>query len=470
MAFTANAVGRIRIAGNDANGAFYDASITNAGTDYSQQDAAQLALTDCAAVTGGTTLTSVTGGFTTAMIGNAIRISAGTHFTTGYYFITARTDTNTVTLDRDPTDGTNATGGTGKVGGGAATPARLLTGGNATGDKAIAGNTVYIRGAGSDSPSSNDYTTTSYVGFVAGTASAWIKVIGENGRPRLASDGLMWYLPIHCWFENLYLTCTSNSNGAAGILSLGAGNRVTNVVVNTNNQASQKGIYIQDTVNLIDNCEVKSGVTNPSASGNCEGIGVPSFYGIVIRNCYIHHMRDRGIWNPGVYGVAEISGNIIVNNVSDGITTDNNGVVHRSEIFDNTIDGNGGNGITVSTSTALAFTESYNNIISNNGGYGLSISAGSTAANDALKLLVDYNDYFTNTSGNYQNISAGANDQTLDPQYTNASGGDYSIGTNLKAKGFPSLIKKSATTSYQDIGAAQRQEAGGGGSTGFFIQ
>jgi len=104
--------------GSNDNAGYFDADLANAGTDYPRtQAAAILTATDLACTTGGTTLTSATGGFTDAMIGNGIYIKSGTHFTVGLYVITGRTDTNTVTIDRDPTDGSDASSGTGSVGG-----------------------------------------------------------------------------------------------------------------------------------------------------------------------------------------------------------------------------------------------------------------------------------------------------------------------------------------------------------------
>jgi hypothetical protein len=83
MAISAATVWRIRPGGDDTNGAAYDATISGAGTDYSQQDAAQLSLTDliCQASDDASRLKlrSATGGFTSAMIGNAIRILKSAH-------------------------------------------------------------------------------------------------------------------------------------------------------------------------------------------------------------------------------------------------------------------------------------------------------------------------------------------------------------------------------------------------------
>lgn len=74
-------------------------------------DILQLHLTDLAMVKDSTTLTSITGGFTAAMVGELIYISAGTNFIVGWYTIAGHTDTNTVTLNK-----TAATAGAGAAG------------------------------------------------------------------------------------------------------------------------------------------------------------------------------------------------------------------------------------------------------------------------------------------------------------------------------------------------------------------
>lgn len=136
MSLSASTVIEIRATGDDANGGGFVTG--SGGTDYSLQDAAQLSLTDLAC-NNNTTLTSATGGFTDLMVGNLIQIASGTNFTPSWYHITARADTNTVTLDRNPTTGAAATAGVGKVGGALASP------GMAAGLKNIcpAGSTVF---------------------------------------------------------------------------------------------------------------------------------------------------------------------------------------------------------------------------------------------------------------------------------------------------------------------------------------
>lgn len=140
MALNAGTVWEVRATGNAANGGgFYNRS-PGTSVDYSQQDAAQLTLTDLATDGAGTGLSSATGGFTAAMIGNIIRISGGT-LTAGWYEITGHTSGNAVTIDR--TAGASKTGGTGNVGGAFAFGTTLDSDRFAA---TVGGNVIWIKG------------------------------------------------------------------------------------------------------------------------------------------------------------------------------------------------------------------------------------------------------------------------------------------------------------------------------------
>jgi hypothetical protein len=104
----------IRTTGSSTNGGGFKDLNPGTSVDYSQQNSAQLALTDIASNGVGTGISSTTGGFTAAMEGNCMYIT-GTGFTTGWYQITGYTDTNNITIDRSC--GASASGGTGNVGG-----------------------------------------------------------------------------------------------------------------------------------------------------------------------------------------------------------------------------------------------------------------------------------------------------------------------------------------------------------------
>src|SRR3990167_7438270 len=72
--------------GSLLNGGCYDTG--GAGTDYSQQDAAQLSITDGATTGAGvTTFTSAAAGFTSVMADNCLHLESGTNVTPGFYEI-----------------------------------------------------------------------------------------------------------------------------------------------------------------------------------------------------------------------------------------------------------------------------------------------------------------------------------------------------------------------------------------------
>jgi len=171
MALSKNVVWEIRTDGNANNGGGFDSTIAGAGTDYSQQASPQLSLTDIATVSPFTTLTSVTGGFTAAMIGNVIHITSGTNFVAHYYVITGVVNTNTITVDRATALNTGS-GGVGRVGGATNT---------VVSHPAVSGNIVYIRGG--------TYTVTGQTCTANSTSPDWIRYVGydtirgDKGRP-----------------------------------------------------------------------------------------------------------------------------------------------------------------------------------------------------------------------------------------------------------------------------------------------
>lgn len=441
---------------SDNNGAGYDATISGAGVDYTNQTSAAAIATfsDITTTGANNTLHSILGGFTANMVGNAIRIRSGTSFTAGYYFIVTYTDTNTVVVDRTPATGAGSLG-TGNVGGRALTIKKLMDSANAANEKVVAGNTIMLRGAGSDSPSSDDYTNSGYFVPVSGTAGAgYVKLLGYNGRPRIASDGLTFYVCQLNWFENLYLRANSTSNGSYGMVNANGTNCfLRNVVINVS-----VGAMIGATLNsstMVD-CEVFGAASSKSAGNH--GVAVTTYHCKVI-GCYIHNCWDVGVAEINSGSGSEIRDNLIVSNKGDGVDIITTAGTAPATVIGNTIYGNGGDGINVISGGTFLLT-CMNNILDTNGGYGLNC-AGTLALNDRLNQGIDYNNFNGNTTAARNGISVGTHDTALSPGFTNVGSFDWSIGTNLKALGFPGLIRKSATTSYVDIGAAQRQEAGG---------
>src|SRR4051794_13294314 len=99
MALPSTGVWEIRVTGASTNGAMFDPSVTAAGTDYSQQDAAQVTYTDLVIGATTTQLTSAANPFTSAYVGNTINVTGGTGFTVGRYNIRSVAG-STATMDR----------------------------------------------------------------------------------------------------------------------------------------------------------------------------------------------------------------------------------------------------------------------------------------------------------------------------------------------------------------------------------
>ncbi len=246
--------------------------------------------------------------------------------------------------------------------------------------------------------------------------------------------------------QGIKLSRTASNTFVTGVSCL-AGNKVISCEVT---RCSTAGIVVGDT-NLVQNCWVH----------DCSGIGL-----------------SLGTSSLGV----RIIGNIVANSGGDGINSGFTGNSNRSlVIIGNTVDSNTGDGLEISGTLDVGFGNIIilNNIFSNNGGYGLKMSA---AGHTSVALLADGfsvlgNDTYLNTSGAYFDASGAysnsacpwaSGDPGLNPTYTSAAGGDYSIGTNLAAQGFPlggtlHIGTGSSTYSYIDIGAAQRQATSGGG-------
>lgn len=222
--------------------------------------------------------------------------------------------------------------------------------------------------------------------------------------------------------------------------------------------------------------------------GYCASIGVDLQTGItnspVLINNWIHDCGSHGITASNLNAVGYfIYGNLLTNNVGDGFRDNcaSTSLISGPRVFmHNTCEGNDSDGleITAVNTNLRSFGGLIiaNNIFSNNGAYGINFSGASVDATllNAFGVQILNNDFFGNgTAPSNPATINDVNSVTTDPTFTDSGSNDYSVGTNMKALGYPiggtlNVGKGSSTKSYIDIGTAQRQEAAAGNSF-FFV-
>lgn len=439
MAISSTAVWEMRTAGNDANGGMYDASLSGAGTDYSQQDSAQLSVTD-AVTTSSTTVTSATGGFTSAMIGNGINI-AGT-----IYVITARASTTSITVDRSTGTGT---GQTAKVGGALLTLSKVAPLVSDT-------NKIYIKGGTYNQASTVTASNASSVVLIGYTSSR-----GDNGVATLKATAGSIDL----------LTRTNNSGGW----------HFVNLKFDGNSQTSSRAISFGNQFNADSSvflrCEILNWSTAPVVN-----IRAP-----IMVLCYVHDcnvgsstniivscgdqcgMIDRSVFynctgRPIDYGT------VVTRSIFDTLTMEGLRFVTSQtsniECTNNSFYSITGGGILVFDSFGRSKASG---VIQNNvceSVTGVAIQTGSDVLN-GLAVCTLHNNAFYSCGTNYVKYGGYVEESgtvTLSASpYTNASGHDFSLnntagGAACRAAGIPGAFSTGTMIGYPDIGAVQHQD------------
>lgn len=441
MALPATLVHEIRPTNGtaDAGGAF-DPSVASPGTDYSQQNAVQVAYTDLVvdAVTN-TDVTSAGTPFTSAHVGNNIEIVSGAGWTPGPYNIRSVTAAK-ARLDRSPA-AVGTTAGVGNLGG---ARSGLSNGTTARVGQLVAGNKVWIK---------NEAWNEAVAWTVNGTAALPIIVEGysatrgdtplganrpRNNRAGAAGNVFSGNVTNHI-YRNIWVSNAGSTGGWAN-------NSVSTTYINC--RSSNNVGYGFNVAGALMSCE---GDNNSTTGLTGAGTAVTA-----IHDCYFHDNTTIGI------NVSGVTANI-VRTISEANTTRGVLCTTSSIIMDMcVIDGNGDDGVETTTTFATG-SSIRNTIISNNTGYAIN------AVTNGSSLSLNYNCYYTNGAGNLNNATAGANDQVdVNPGFVDRTNANFAIGTNLKALGSVGAIQGSGSTGYLDIGAIQRQEAGGGsyGSVG----
>jgi hypothetical protein len=451
MALSSTLVWEIRGTGNAGNGGAFRAGAV--GTDYSQQDSAQVVFTDLAVdATTSTKVSSIATPFSPTHVGNLINISSSTGgWTAGYYEVMAVSGT-VATLDRSPA-AVSTTGGVGKLGGATDSPVTIQA-------VVVNSNVVWMK-AGSYSSMSPVMTATNNSPTATAPLnrfSGYTTTRGDGGRVTITPSGSYGLRVVNGWLvENLIVT---GSGGVYGIY-VGGGCQVVRCKVS--------------------NCTLVGMVAQSSLVFACEVTGMTGSTSIAIQarnydviGCYVHDNAGIGISYTGSGDAVRC---IVANNGSDGIQLSSTGGA-----IGNTVYGNGGHGLNQTATDGLV-RPVLGNIFANNGGYGAVFCS---AAGSRATTFTDGNAYYNNTSGtrsngddgdltavNPQNAS-GAHVNTLDViltgnPFVSAGTGDFRLnntagaGASCRAVAVPTSWPVLSITSYSDLGAVQHQDSGTGG-------
>lgn len=449
MAIAATCKWEVQTGGSATNGGGY----TSGGTDYSQQTSAQLALTDVVAA-GTTTLTSVTGSFTAAMVGNIIYLEGGTgSLTATRREITGYTNSTTITVDATVATGTGITG---NIGGCLSSPKDSLM--------AVIGNVVYIK--------DGTYTFTT-----AWTQNAVeVAYVGYNtNRTRYNLDTTR---PLITTATNSIILIT----GSASTL------------------CTYHNISFSNTAGTSASCFSGSSVANTAWAVNCLFDG---FVSVTPESTNSNLQYDVTFYSCGILNcttgiVRAVTAGIVVYdtyffNCTNGIrhTQSGNNVFVQGCIFDTMSD----SGIKLTrTTTSLPPTTIYDNVFYacaqgvyllgnssivptrfacyNNIFYGntYDIRAANAITESQLVAPLYMTNAFGNNTNHLTNFFSGGDEITLtaDP-FVDAANDDFELnstaggGVLVRAMAYPTVFLGSSTTNYQDVGATQHEDAGGGG-------
>ena len=444
MALPATLQWDVRTTGSDSNGGAFDPGVTSPGTDFSQQNSAQVAFTDLVIGATNTQLTSAANPFTSASVGNTINITSGSGFRAGRYNVRSVSGA-VATMDRAV--GTAAsTGGNGNLGGSMASPVTVMA-------AIVSGNSVWLK--------AGTYTVTATVTNTSGASFSILgygtthgdNVAGAILTTSTASLNLIEITPgtTNPWIHNIALSTTASSGFGVGLSIVDVSDNL--VVTNSSFTGFTLAVdaFTHTSTSLL---FVNTSFFNHTGTRVLRDFQSP----LTIINCLFLGNTGTAIEVTGGANLF-VSGSVIAGN-SEGISA----APGTTTVINSTIAYNTGNGINLFSSTWFgvggnAFNLS-GNIIYGNGGFGITAVAASTPNN--ANLLMMLNAFGANTAGDVQNVPIGTGVITLtaDP-FTSHSGGDYSLnnavggGALLKGVGYPGTFTGSSTIGHLDVGAVQ---------------
>lgn len=440
MSLSSSIVWEVRTAGADTAGGGFKTGAS--GTDWSQQNAAQYALTGL--TTAAANAIILTASAAADMVGNVIQITSGTNFITGFYEILSVSAGVSITVDRNCTSAAGASG-VGNIGGALATVNKAVT-------NHVASNTIWVK--------NGSYTTTATMALTGGSSSTSpTRIIGYNSTRgdldtvadftnfptvQISSSAASVFSGSGQYLEYRNLILDANSVGVDGINATQSYKKYSNLKVMNHTTGSG----IQDTgAALYERCWLLNG-----GSGS---IGINADNNTSLTWGCIAKGNGTGFKGPSVF-----IGCVADSNDNDGFFYDFTFGVRMTNCVSY---GNGRDGVRFGHVNATDLAAVRNCIFVSNGGYGINMSSGSETMPETA--LINWNAFKSNTSGARNQVTAGDNDVTLsaDP-FTNAAGGDFSLnstaggGAACRAAGFPGAFPGGTTTGYLDIGAVQHAD------------
>lgn len=428
-------------AGN-LNGCAYDPSIAG-GVDYSQQEAANLVITDLIISAGNNSIvSSVLTPFVAGQHeGNVLHVTAGTGFNiTGpnsWHTILSIDGLGNATL-MDSAGTVGSTGGTARVGGAGSLNSTLD---DDVFDSFRDSNTVWVKNGSYTLGEPVSVTTDAFLNSNV-EIMGYNTIRGDNPHnstaPVIAGGANAHILQGDYFnFKNLSFTGTGTS-----VLTAGTGAKIINVkILNTSVVASRNALATTGNTKVF-----KGDFSSLSGNGILISAGSTN---LLIRGNYIHHSSVCLNLNGG--DSVTIEKNLIETCQSSGVAFGLSGVFNN--LTDNTIFSTR----TPSRQTGIDMTgaSTINSFIGNII-YGA--STGIAAVNGSDSNFFTYNNFFNNTVNFTTTTKMGDNTTFLDPQFADWVHSDFTIGGNLKGLGYPGAFGSTNTTGYLDLGAVQRQE------------
>lgn len=426
-------------------------SALNSGS--TDQNAANLTGTGDAVVTGSvvqlTIGTDLSGIITSGANQSSINIAQATNANMKIFWITAVNDAlDQVTVHAAPT---GVTASDWKIGGRLLWTKANYEGAHRPGDVAIFNNSP----AADTSPvftfrNSGD-STSGYPHVKGAAGSRPVLTNSANSSNVIFSNAAAVE---YCRVTNLELVESGTSS--YGIASAVNGWIVYNVKVSD----FELNAFIVGNYSRIIGCEVTGG------GGN--GVGISSANSMFIHGNYFHDIGGHGIEFGSNSASAFVSKNVMDTCAGRGVyyATAQAAMANNLVLEGNTIYGCGDSGL--EGTDAEDNITLINNIFMNNGDAAGEYNVELVSNLDIIGFHA-WNIFYDNgAGGNLLGLTANgqvaSSEFTTDPLFTNAAGGDFSIGSTspAKATGFPGQFLGSISLGYLDIGAVQRQEPAGG--------